>query len=110
MKSNIPVPQPNSMYLAYDDGKISDARMHYVCVIKVTPNWRMPLSLRLAWSKEKKSCPWLFANRTDYVVTAVRLDICRFEYFFRLKSGEWFSIDPEDNYTGGSLLYMDNND
>ena len=110
MKSNIPVPQPNSMYIAYDDGKISDTRMHYVCVIKITPSWRMSLSLRLAWRKEKKDCPWLFANRTDYVVTAVRLDTGRFEYFFRLKTGEWFSIDPEDDYTGGSLLYIDKDD
>ena len=110
MKNNIPAPQPNSMYLAYDDGKISDARLHYVCVIKVTPSWRMPLDLRLAWRKEKKCYHWLFANRTDYVVTAVRLDTGRFEYFFRLKSGKWFSIDPDDDDTGGSLLYMDKDD
>ena len=99
-----PIPVVGKTYYTYYDGKISLSREGQVKVLRVIPAWRMPLKLRLLWMREKHEFDWVFQPKTDFVIVT---EVCssdepRKEYFFRQRTGEWFSI--ETDLFGGSFL------
>ena len=99
-----PIPVVGKTYYTYDDGKISLSREGQVKVLRIIPAWRMPLRLRFLWMREKREFDWVFEPKTDFVIVT---EVCdcdepRKEYFFRQRTGEWFSI--ETNRFGGSFL------
>lgn len=107
--NEVKLPQVGCVYYVYDDGKISLSREYMVIILKVYKAWRMPLWVRFRYWREKRTCA-CYADKTDYVIKAYRLDdVKRKEYFVRSSMGEWFGLGIPNSVWDGGLLDVDGN-
>jgi len=101
------VPEVGKTYHFFDDGKIGLSRHYLATVEKIVPMKYVRKKLRglyRAWEQESIETYWLYAMKSDY---AVKCSIKKFDvlpvWFFRTKSGGWFSIDYPMFWMGGKL-------
>lgn len=120
-------------YMFYDDGKIRPSRQYEATVLRIikvedSKNIMFPTycceesdyyeetivypgekavgerSLYNIWLEAKKSHDWLFAEETDYFIEC---SIPRYDenniWFVRTIEGNWFSLDIQSWWQGGSL-------
>ena len=99
------LPKINEKYNFFDDGKISWGRHYIAEVMDVIPYRRAPRKVKKWWKANVRSCPWVYATKTDYFIKT-KIDGYSDDliYFVRMKDGKhWFSIDIEKFWMSGLL-------
>ena len=124
------IPDIGKTYMFYDDGKISRCRQDRARVLRVItkedaeeifiPTYydddfnlttikqdiepTGSVSLYDKWLLSKKEYDWIFANDTDYFIEC---SIPKYDentiWFTRTKSGNWFSMNIQNDWQGGRL-------
>lgn len=111
--NNIPI--AGRAYKAYNDGKITHSREYDVIIDKVVPFDKIDKETKARWEIEKKRCPWIFSEHTDYFAFAKPNEDNVVEIWARTHEGGWFSFsDGFLTYSTldvqGNLLSEDPND
>lgn len=116
------IPLIGKTYKFFDDGKLYASRMYDATVtriitlseaksfmVKAMDNDSEFFTLILRplidiWNEQKIECDWLYDNNTDVFVECSIPDYDdNLIYFARTIDGEWFSMDIQDSWQGGSL-------
>lgn len=98
------IPEIGKKYPFFDDGKIKFSRLHIAEVTQIVPYKCAERKLRKKWKKEKKTCPWIYAKKTECFVycSIPQYDPCPI-IFVQAADGGWFSIDYPHPWMSGRL-------
>jgi hypothetical protein len=82
-------------YNYYDDGKIKPSRHSVVIIKDIIPfdKWNCSNEIRDLWEEDVKTCDFLYAPTTDYIIEAFyKNDVNNILYFTRTINNGWFSL------------------